>query len=262
MGKSWNAIRKELEEDLLCEELRGRVQFFFTIYHKAPDQYGRFAIRVDGKEVFRANPYNEKYCDENLRRIREERNVPMRQWDEKGVSYEAENEAIEEEARLAAIREGHGDSFDVMRSLQAYLNQEISKSLWSADYVLRMFAVMDRRVGKRTLEKLVDSYEDLPDWLKVFYELRFAAAGILSKNKAMLCLSSDGPIGLYFADDVVLTQFDALVDDFPHGPAFSERDFVAYVKDKIGESAINFVKIVGAYPRIESAYKGVKWHNF
>lgn len=60
MSESWSGIRKRLEQDLLCEKLRGRVQFFRTIYHGAPDEYGRFAVRVDGKEIFQANPYNEE----------------------------------------------------------------------------------------------------------------------------------------------------------------------------------------------------------
>ena len=49
MSKSWSSIRKRLEQDLLCEKLRGRVQYFRTIYHGAPDEYGRFAVRVDGQ---------------------------------------------------------------------------------------------------------------------------------------------------------------------------------------------------------------------
>ena len=52
MSKSWSSIRKRFEHDLLCEKLRGRVQYFRTIYHGAPDEYGRFAVRVDGEEIF------------------------------------------------------------------------------------------------------------------------------------------------------------------------------------------------------------------
>lgn len=178
IGKSWSTIRKQLEEDLLCEKLRGRVQYFFTIYHKAPDAYGRFAIRIDGEEVFQANPYHEKYYDENLRELREARKVPLRQWDEKGFIFDEENQEIEEEASLITIAEGNADSFDVIRALHIYLNQEISKSLWSENYLLRMFAALDRRVGKRTLEKLAGSYADLPEWLRTFYELRFAAEDV------------------------------------------------------------------------------------
>ena len=59
MANSWSGLRKRLEQDLLCEKLRGRVQYYLTHYHGAPDDYGRFAVRVDGEELVIAHPYNE-----------------------------------------------------------------------------------------------------------------------------------------------------------------------------------------------------------
>lgn len=47
---TWSGLRKELEQDRLCPALRGRVQYFATHYHGAPDDYGRVCVRVDGKE--------------------------------------------------------------------------------------------------------------------------------------------------------------------------------------------------------------------
>jgi len=41
-----------------------------------------------------------------------------------------------------------------------------------------MFAVLDRRVGKRTLTKVKETIEEQPLWLKQFYQLRLAAEGI------------------------------------------------------------------------------------
>ena len=41
-----------------------------------------------------------------------------------------------------------------------------------------VFAYMDWRVGKRTLVKIKDEVEKLPDWVKQFYELRCEAEGI------------------------------------------------------------------------------------
>ena len=38
-----------------------------------------------------------------------------------------------------------------------------------------MFAVLDRRIGKRTLDKLQDSISDQPEWLRFFYLLRMEA---------------------------------------------------------------------------------------
>ena len=57
-------------------------------------------------------------------------------------------------------------------------NQEIKESLYSENPIVRMFAVLDRRVGKRTLTKVKETIEEQPLWLKQFYQLRLAAEGI------------------------------------------------------------------------------------
>jgi len=38
---------------------------------------------------------------------------------------------------------------------------------------------MDRRVGKRTLIKIKDDVEKLPDWVKQFYQIRCEADSIV-----------------------------------------------------------------------------------
>lgn len=48
--KSWSGLKKRLE-DRLCEELRGRISYFLTRYHKVHDSYGRAAVRLDGEEL-------------------------------------------------------------------------------------------------------------------------------------------------------------------------------------------------------------------
>ncbi len=178
MGQNWSRIRRQLEEDLLCEKLRGRVQYFFTIYHHAPDQYGRFAVRVDGIEVYRANPYNERYYYEYEAEIKTLQNIPARVWNGKQFEFEKENRLAEQEAAKRAAWAGKADSYDVIRAIKQYLNEPVEASCWSDNLLLRMFVVLDRRIGKRTLEKMAQTYTELPDWLGQFYELRFAAEGI------------------------------------------------------------------------------------
>ena len=178
MGLSWSKTREILEQDFLCEKLRGRVQYFFTIYHAAHDQSGRFAVRADGEEIFRANPYNERYYNDYSTVLRQEENVPFRKWDGKKFLFDEENREIDEKSALLAIRDGKADSYDVIRSIREYLNQRVEESLQSENLLLRMFAVLDRRIGRRTLVKLADGYRELPEWLQRVYELRFAAEGV------------------------------------------------------------------------------------
>ena len=40
--KSWSGLNKWLNE-CLCEELKGRITYFLTRYHKVHDSYGRAA---------------------------------------------------------------------------------------------------------------------------------------------------------------------------------------------------------------------------
>ena len=48
----------------------------------------------------------------------------------------------------------------------------------SEDGLVRMFAILDRRVGKRTLIKLAANVEKEPEWLQKFYRLRFDVESI------------------------------------------------------------------------------------
>ena len=47
-------------------------------------------------------------------------------------------------------------SEDVFKSIQLYLEEQIENSLQSQDHIVKMLAILDRRVGKRTLSKLKD----------------------------------------------------------------------------------------------------------
>lgn len=64
--------------------------------------------------------------------------------------------------------------YEFSQALRAYRNQPIQTSLQSNDPIVRMFAILDRRVGKRTLERLKDSINDQPEWLRRLYEARIA----------------------------------------------------------------------------------------
>lgn len=50
MGMSWSAMRKVLEEEYICDALRGRVRYFVTRY-RLIDDIGAVAIYVDGERL-------------------------------------------------------------------------------------------------------------------------------------------------------------------------------------------------------------------
>lgn len=54
MGISWSGMCKVLEQDNICESLKGRIQYFATRYRESHDQEGLVAIRLDDEEVFQS----------------------------------------------------------------------------------------------------------------------------------------------------------------------------------------------------------------
>jgi hypothetical protein len=67
---------------------------------------------------------------------------------------------------------------DFINAVTHYLKTDISSALNSDNYILRVLAYLDRRVGKRTLVKIKDDVEKLPEWVKQFYLIRCEAEGI------------------------------------------------------------------------------------
>lgn len=179
MPHSWSRTRKILEEEMLCDSLKGRVQYFLTHYHGAPDQYGRFCIRVDGKEYVHASPYNERYSFEEEKKIKAEQHTPRREWTGRRFLYDEENRIIEDQVAAQMIHENKMEIYHVTTAIEEYLQSDIQTSLASSNEMVRLLAVLDRRVGKRTLEKLKDEVDKQPEWLKKFYLLRLEAEGII-----------------------------------------------------------------------------------
>jgi hypothetical protein len=68
-------------------------------------------------------------------------------------------------------------------ALRDYRNQSIDLSIASDNPIIRMFAIVDRRIGKRTLEKLKDDIPNQPEWLKPLYVERMKADGVLKEGE-------------------------------------------------------------------------------
>lgn len=155
---SWPSLRKQLS-GLLCDPLRGRLSYFLTRYHKVHNAYGRAAIRLDRRELV-CFSWAEMYRQEgDLHEI----------WRETGVWDESAPELKEKWDADAAYHE-----MDFLSAATSFLQMPVTEALSSGNYLLRIFAIVDRRTGKRTLEKIRESggYRQLPAWVKQFYDLR------------------------------------------------------------------------------------------
>lgn len=158
--RSWKALKNQLEE-LVCGELRGHITYFLTRYHRVHDSYGRAAVLMDKTELARFS-WTELYRQESDLAALFERTG---EYDERHFK-ESWDEAC-------AYCEG-----DFLAAALEFTDMRIADALCSDNYIIRIFAVLDRRVGKRTLEKLKNENEALPDWVSRFYRLRFDASGI------------------------------------------------------------------------------------
>ncbi len=157
----WSKIRKKLETEYLAESLRGRLTYFVTCYHATHDgDEGRAAIRLDGKEILKSNYYDRMDA----------------QWKHyyAGNGAEGGPDAWKESA-YAALHDGEFYQCDFYRAFKEFDSQSIEESRISENALVRMFAVLDRRTGKRTLEKLRQPMQTEPKWLQMIYFIRLEA---------------------------------------------------------------------------------------
>ena len=91
------------------------------------------------------------------------------------VYYKSEWYPTEEEKR----RKGLFEIADVAYAMHLYLNvYSIDECLSWENPLTYLFAVMDRRVGKRTVQRLYKDMEKKPQWIQRFIRLRAEAEGI------------------------------------------------------------------------------------
>ena len=162
--KSWSGLNKQLS-DFLCDPLKERITYFLTRYHKVHDSYGRAAIRLDG---------NELVCFSWIEMYRQETDV-NELWEETGI-YDPDN--IELKAKWA--QDCAYCDMDFLSSALSFINMPIKDAIDNQDHIIKILAIMDRRLGKRTLRKIYmeKQFEEFPQWVRQFYELRFAAENI------------------------------------------------------------------------------------
>ena len=158
--KSWPALKRQLEE-LVCDGLRGWITYFLTHYHQVHNAYGRAAILLDGRELV---------CFSWAENCRQEQELSRRSREHPEWSYGElladRNPVWEEKGTLSEM--------DFLAAALAFRNMPVQEALESENGIVRIFAILDRRTGRRTLEKIAASkaYQTAPEWLGQFYRLR------------------------------------------------------------------------------------------
>ena len=150
----WSAIRHKLENEYLAESLRGHIRYFATTYRESHDQEGRAAIYYDGQEVIVGGYYHRDFCIEWYPKIETDEVIRMGGFDQRSF--------------YAAFHD-----FD---------NQSIEESLKSSNLLIRIFALLDRRVGKRRLLAMKEQMPQEPETVQTFYRIRLEAEGLLVRR--------------------------------------------------------------------------------
>ena len=171
---TWSGTRKKLEEDYLCPALRGRVRYFATTYSKCPDHEGRAAILVDGVEVLKSSYY--EYAPAFWKLQSELRPLEEADWREAAPK-----------AGQTVLEDGLFDQRDFYAAFQELDNQSIEASLASENPIVRIFALLDRRLGKRRLAAMKGIMEQELDWVRPFYLLRMEAEGLNLQKEKEVC---------------------------------------------------------------------------
>ncbi|MBJ8349122.1 SF0329 family protein [Streptococcus zalophi] len=158
--KSWSGLNKQLTDNI-CESLQGRISYFLTRYHDVHNSYGRATIRLDGEELvhFSWVAMYQQEADINDT------------WKETG-KWDYQNSSLKEKWD----NEATFSDYDFLSAATNYLQLPIKDALESDNYLIKIFAILDRRVGKRTLEKIhkEEKYKSYPDWVQQFYRLRIS----------------------------------------------------------------------------------------
>ena len=165
---SWSGMRKYLEENMLAESLRGRVRYNCTQYAGMEDWH-IFEIYIDNRleKRFSLTEVNSYFISNGYKK------------DEKPfgeLEYWSDFNSILDSVPIQERTEYTDSEF--CDALEKYRNQSIDASLDSDNPIEIMFAVLDRRTGKRTLDKYKDSFMNQPQWLQKIFSIRADAKKI------------------------------------------------------------------------------------
>lgn len=161
---SWDAMKKRLEEELLAEKLRGRIKYGCPCNGERPEDM--LAVRFDGRELLLGEYFR---CDrlaviDITREIHKAGGLTRRE--------------VFERAIVSALEKGVLDTQVVIFTAYKVINSPIEASLYGENPLARMYAVLDRRTGKRRLKRLAGRINEEPEWLQQFYLIRLQTEGI------------------------------------------------------------------------------------
>ena len=133
VNQMWSKTKKQLKS-FLCSSLRERVDYFCSNY-RIHDGIGRTYITVDGHEVYNMCTLKREYY----------RSQP---------------------------KEGAYSQVEFLEAFQEYKNSPIEDLVKSNNTLIQILVILDRRVGKRTLENMKETMSNEEEIVQYFFNLR------------------------------------------------------------------------------------------
>lgn len=144
----WSKLKSRIK-DRICPELKDRIDFHVTSYRRSHDGADKVWITVDGNRVFACKHYR--------------RETELAESYLSGLNRESAKVFL----RQVAVH-GPDDFGDAMRT---YLDLPVAEALDSLDPFIQALAIIDRRVGRKTIAQLDISACEHP-LVRAFYDLR------------------------------------------------------------------------------------------
>lgn len=157
----WSKLKKLLENHF-SEKLKNRVQIHLTQYrstNQGHEPESRFWITVDKKEVF---------------------SVSKLKWLKEWYEITQKNSCTYDEAEKVLHEQGNYSIDDIPLFIKEYLSIPFSEALQSNNFIIKSFAMLDKRLGKRRLSDILLVDHEYP-LVKELFELRCITEGIRLK---------------------------------------------------------------------------------
>ncbi len=191
MPNNWKYIKKLLEKEFLCEKLKGHITYNLTNYRPEPWFQQHFIMKHDDEVLLdvakRRFEWDNRYAAAQIHyvpsksvcdKLRYKHNLDSYNIPEYELERFAADVMEEGFANIAHFQGIYGVK-EIIECIVVYLHSSIEQSLNSHEYFIVALAVLDRRCGKRTLEKCASwEYTHFPEWLRRIYQIRFEAEGI------------------------------------------------------------------------------------
>jgi len=181
---------KQLLESFLDPSLKGRVEYSATGYRYLPDKAGLCYITVDKKKVFNMSDNTtgvrwyeteqEIKNDQNIQIPISNDEIEAVRKDSKGTIPEERLEVIARNRKIvnyakdlmAAQIALSKSNFSIVAN--KFLSTSIEESLKSDDILLNVFALVDRRIGKKRLLSMGETIKLKHPIVQYFHELRLS----------------------------------------------------------------------------------------